>query len=242
MSFPSMTLKFLPAAALSLLLLLSGCVSNDAPLGMRESKWLGQMLSVKIVEQQGDMKVYHTLAGVYYYFKNGVLVYKSEKLVPLTVAQAGPIEVPPPVLVAETTVRENVTRPTLGTSQVKRPIIKKPEQLPDAFARAFNDGDLDQLLALYESQAVLAPVADQRKPKFATLRAALLDLLDRKGSMKARTVSVTRADNIALIQAELRFAASDKKSAEEILRTTEVVRQQADGSWLYVIAQPLLPE
>lgn len=255
-----MSMKFLPVLILSLLFSVSGCMSNNStPIGIKESKWLGTMLSVKIVEQSGDVTVYQKIGDTeYFYFKKGVLVYKSEARVPIVLASnpvpAPAAEAPPITLIAEAKdassapapapIQENVTQPTPGEAQVKHVKVKKPDQMPAAFAAAFNSGSLEQLLSLFEANAVLTPAAGQRKSKSGNLRASLTELLARRGSMKAKTVFATKADAIALVQAELHLSTVDFNGSpvQQTLKTQSVLRQQADGSWLCVIAQPWLPE
>jgi ketosteroid isomerase-like protein len=56
----------------------------------------------------------------------------------------------------------------------------KPEEMAAEFERAFNTGDVEQVMALYEPNAVLVPEPGQVVRGTAALRAALLGFLSLK--------------------------------------------------------------
>lgn len=92
-------------------------------------------------------------------------------------------------------------------------------------------------MALYEPNAVLAPQPGQRAVGLAAIREALLGFLSLKGKMQSENVYCIRAGDLALLQASWTLSAmgADGKPFELSSRTAEVVRQQPDGSWLYVV-------
>ena len=49
----------------------------------------------------------------------------------------------------------------------------QPDEMPAAFEQAFNTGDIEQVLALYESEAVLVPQPGQVVHGLAAIREAL---------------------------------------------------------------------
>ena len=106
-----------------------------------------------------------------------------------------------------------------------------------AFAAAVSSGDVEQLLALYEPDALLAPQPGLRARGTTELRAALGELLTLGGTMESRNVYCMRVDDLALLQGEWRLVgtAPDGSPLELTSRTAEVVRRQPDGSWRYVI-------
>jgi len=109
-----------------------------------------------------------------------------------------------------------------------------------AFAEAVNSGDVEQLLALYAPDALLAPQPGKRARGAAQIRQALLDLLALDGHMSSRNVLCLQAGELALLQGEWRFSGSapDGSPLELSGRSAEVVRRQPDGSWLYAIDHP----
>jgi uncharacterized protein (TIGR02246 family) len=118
--------------------------------------------------------------------------------------------------------------------------VTRPEEMNAAFAEAYNSGAIDRLLALYEPDAVLAPAPGKRAAGHAAIREALLGLLSLEGHMTSRNVYAIRVGEIALLQAEWRlsFRGEDGELVEQVSRSAEVVRRQADGSWLYVVDLP----
>ena len=112
-----------------------------------------------------------------------------------------------------------------------------PEEMNPAFAAAVNSGDVENLLALYEPDALLAPRPGERARGADEMRVALEGLLALGGTMESRNVYCMQVEDIALLQGEWRLVATlpDATPLELTSRTAEVVRRQPDGSWLYVI-------
>jgi ketosteroid isomerase-like protein len=113
--------------------------------------------------------------------------------------------------------------------------ITTPAAMNEAFARAFNSRHIDNLLSLYEPDAVLRTDAStpscRGKPAIA---AELGKLLEIPGVMVSRNNFCVEVDGLALLRADYSLASPEGKT---ILAgsSAEVVRRQADGSWLYVI-------
>jgi len=237
-------MKFSSIFALSALLLFTGCATWEFPLGISESQWKSQLISVRVLEKEGDMQVYEA-GGMYYYFKSGILVYQGKNHAPIaSIVPAAPAQVytatvretPRPAQVARTTAPRQA-------SLKNGPQVRQPEEMNAAVAAAFNAGDLEQLLALYDFDAVVVPLAGQTLASQTSVRAVLEQFLQLKGKMQARNISVTRTNNLAMIQGELRLSFTDDNgsSIERTVRTAEVIRQHPDGSWLYVFGQPFFP-
>ena len=107
-----------------------------------------------------------------------------------------------------------------------------PEEMNPAFAAAVNSGEVENLVALYEPEALLAARPGERARGADEIREALEGLLALGGTMESRNVYCMQVDDIALLQAEWRLVAT---SLELTSRTAEIVRRQPDGSWLYVV-------
>ena len=122
-------------------------------------------------------------------------------------------------------------------------MIESPERLHRAFQEAFNRGDLDAVMALYEPDAVLisfdGPVAGsdaiRERYRFALASYPVIDL---------QTLSVHRAGDLALLHGKwfLRETGPDGIEVRRQGRNTETARRQADGSWLFVIDNPSVPQ
>lgn len=114
--------------------------------------------------------------------------------------------------------------------------VHEPEDMNAAFAAAYNSGDIEQLLALYEPNAILAPQPGLRAVGLEAIREALLGLLDLGGTMRSENLYCLRSGDIALLQGSWTLSTVDRdgEPVELASRTAEVVRRQPDGSWLYV--------
>jgi len=106
-----------------------------------------------------------------------------------------------------------------------------------AFGAAVSSGDIEQVLALYEPQALLAPRPGARARGLGEIRAALEELLSLRGTMESRNVWCMEVGELALLQGEWRLVGTtpDGSALELSSRTAEVVRRQPDGTWLYVL-------
>jgi ketosteroid isomerase-like protein len=115
-----------------------------------------------------------------------------------------------------------------------------PQMLHSLFAAAFNNGDLDALVALYEPGAALATQEGVTQTGAKQLRTSFQALIGMKGKMAMDTVYVIEADGIALLRGSwnLESSASDGAPVAMQGRSIEVARKQQDGSWLFVIDHP----
>ena len=83
--------------------------------------------------------------------------------------------------------------------------VMRPKDMNGAFAEAVNSGDLEQVLALYEPDAVLAPRPGERARGLGEIRAALHELLSLGGEMESRNVWCIQAGELALLRGEWRL-------------------------------------
>jgi len=119
-----------------------------------------------------------------------------------------------------------------------------PASIHISFQDAFNAGDVDSLMALYEPNAVLV-VNRQPVAGLQAIRAAYQDLLARRRRMILQTHSVVMFDDsLALLHGDwvLEPAATDETGKTARGLSAEVVRRQPDGSWRFVIDNPYTPQ
>jgi uncharacterized protein (TIGR02246 family) len=109
-----------------------------------------------------------------------------------------------------------------------------------AFAEAYNSGDVERLLALYEPDALLAPLPGRRARGGVAIREALVGLLALKGRMTSTNVYSMEVGDLALLRGEWHLFGTGPQGeeVEQRARSAEVVRRQGDGSWRYVIDHP----
>ena len=114
----------------------------------------------------------------------------------------------------------------------------KPQEIHALFLDAFNRRDIDALVALYEDGAVLASGSGNSVGR-ESIGEAYQRLLAGGGRMELETRAVLESgDGLAVLHASWTYHRS-----ENVRRglSTEVVRRQSDGSWLFVIDEPRTP-
>ena len=114
----------------------------------------------------------------------------------------------------------------------------EPEQMHGLFEQAFNAGDIDALMALYEPDAVLMPQPGAVVEGADAIREALRWFLDRGGQITLDTTLVVRVGDLAYLSNRWSLAGGtmpDGSPAALGATTAEVARRQPDGTWLYVI-------
>lgn len=116
----------------------------------------------------------------------------------------------------------------------------KPEDIHKLFTAAFNSGNLEALMALYEPDAQLVQQPGQVTTGHEAIRQALQQFLALKGAMQITTRYVIRGDAIALLSGQwhLKGSGPDGKSVEMGGKSVEVARRQSTGEWLLVIDHP----
>jgi uncharacterized protein (TIGR02246 family) len=113
-----------------------------------------------------------------------------------------------------------------------------PEQLHRLFEQAFNAGDIEALMALYEPEAALIPQPGMVVEGTAAIRDSLGWFLDRKGQITLDTKLVLRVGDVAFLANRWSLTGGtmpDGSPAQLGAATAEVARRQPDGTWLYVI-------
>jgi uncharacterized protein (TIGR02246 family) len=119
----------------------------------------------------------------------------------------------------------------------------QPADLHNLFRAAFNCGDVDALVALYEPDATLvvsgAPVTGADN-----IRTTLESWLSRKGQMQLETRVVIESRNGLAVLHGVWVISPQPGDQDSLARqgvSTEVVRRQRDGTWRFVIDSPHTP-
>jgi uncharacterized protein (TIGR02246 family) len=112
-----------------------------------------------------------------------------------------------------------------------------PEQIHRLFEEAFNAGDLDGLMELYESNAALVAQPGSVAHGSEQARAALQGFLALKGRIMLNTKLVFIVGDLAYLSNtwSLSGTGPDGNPVSLGATTAEVARRQADGRWRYVI-------
>ena len=115
-----------------------------------------------------------------------------------------------------------------------------PEEVYDLFSQYFSAADLDSVITLYEPGATMIPQPGTIVSGHAGIREALGAFLALKGEFDLQPPKVFQANDIALLFSKwtLKGTGPDGSAVELAGQTSDVVRRQADGSWLFVIDNP----
>jgi uncharacterized protein (TIGR02246 family) len=118
---------------------------------------------------------------------------------------------------------------------------QSPRQVDEQFAKSFNAGDMNAVLALYEPEATFIPQPGSPVTGHDAIREALSQFIGLHGQIDLRTASVIESAGLALVMSDWTLTGGtdpDGNPVELSGRTTEVHRRQDDGSWLLAIDDP----
>ena len=120
---------------------------------------------------------------------------------------------------------------------------KIPNELLDRWSQAFNDGDLEELLSLYERDAVFFPEPGNRCEGIEQIRASVEAWLAMNSKIEMEGIHLVEYGNLALSKSRWSLSAISPEGEAIALNGigTEVLRKQADGSWLFAIDDPFGP-
>lgn len=118
-------------------------------------------------------------------------------------------------------------------------MIKRPEEIPAAFAAAFNARDVDALLKLYHDDAVMSPdgVNFVSGPQ---IRDALNQFLALNGPIEMKLERAATKGDTALVVAAWTLSGQTPDGPLTLTgRTADVLRKGEDGGWRYEIDAPM---
>jgi ketosteroid isomerase-like protein len=115
-----------------------------------------------------------------------------------------------------------------------------PEEVLNSITEGINARDLDSLMTLYEPLACFASQPGQLVKGPDGVRESLHSFIDMNGKLDLKVKRVLRASDLALVTTEWSFSGtgSDGKHVDITARSADVLRQQPDGSWCFVIDNP----
>ncbi len=112
--------------------------------------------------------------------------------------------------------------------------VNKPEEMNEIFARAYNSGRLENLLGLYEEDAVLVDAANETASGKQQIATKLQNFMNVPGTLVGRNNFCLLHGDLALLRADWTMLGEDG-SKQLSGSSAEIVRRQANGAWLYVI-------
>ena len=114
-----------------------------------------------------------------------------------------------------------------------------PVELDQLFGEALNSGNLEGLVALYESDASFIPEPGQEVHGKEAIRRALEGFLAMNPSITLNTKVLAQTADVALCTADWHLTGTGPDGPLELNgRSVEVARKQSDGSWLFIIDNP----
>ncbi|MGA8916805.1 MAG: nuclear transport factor 2 family protein [Nitrososphaeraceae archaeon] len=115
-----------------------------------------------------------------------------------------------------------------------------PEEVLNSVTEGINAADLDSLMTLYEPLACFASQPGQLAKSPDGIRESLRGFIDMNGKLDLKVKRVLRASDLALVTTEWSFSGtgSNGKRVDMTAKSADVLRQQPDGTWRFVIDNP----
>ena len=120
-----------------------------------------------------------------------------------------------------------------------------PEEIHALLAAAFNAGDLDAFIELYEQNATqVVPPEGELANGRAEIRRAVEPIFAFAPKFEVEVVGKLQSDGLAMTHARWALEGVDPEgqAIELAGRGTIVSRRQPDGGWLIVLDNPLSPD
>ena len=115
-----------------------------------------------------------------------------------------------------------------------------PEEVLNSVTEGINSGNLDSLMTLYEPLACFASQPGKLAKTPEGIRESLRSFIDMNGKLDLSVQRVLEANDLALVITEWSFSGTspDGKPVDMTAKSADVLRQQPDGTWRFVIDNP----
>ena len=115
-----------------------------------------------------------------------------------------------------------------------------PEQVLESIVTGINSGNVDGLMALYESEAAFATKPGSLAHGALGVREALSGFISMNGELDLEVTRVLEVDDLALVIGVWSFNGTgpDGEPVRLQARNADVLRRQTDGGWRFVIDNP----
>ena len=114
-----------------------------------------------------------------------------------------------------------------------------PEDVLNSVKEGINAGDIDSLMTLYEPLACFASQPGKLAKSPEGIRESLRSFIDMNGKLDLSVKRVLKASELALVTTEWSFNGTDHGGKHvHISKSADVLRQQPDGTWRFVIDNP----
>jgi ketosteroid isomerase-like protein len=110
---------------------------------------------------------------------------------------------------------------------------KKATDVHTTLANAFNTGNVDTVMSMYDVAGIIVPEPGKPVSGKAQFEEAIKGILSIKGKMEIKTVYCLQTGNIAVGRSEWNI--TDNGEVKISAKGIEVMKQQEDGSWKIVV-------
>ena len=118
--------------------------------------------------------------------------------------------------------------------------IMTPEDVLNSVTYGINNRNLNFLMTLYEPVACFASQPGKLVEGQEGIFESLRSFIDLNGKLDLRVKRVLKANDIALVTTEWSFNGTgrDGKHVHMAAKSADVLRQQSDGTWRFIIDNP----
>jgi ketosteroid isomerase-like protein len=125
------------------------------------------------------------------------------------------------------------------TSPTARRGVNSPQEMHRVFKERLESGDLDGIVALYEEGASMPDNTGQTVSGLDAIRQNMAGFVAMQARIAFQAPVVHQSGDIALVHAKWSAKGTGPDGPIELAGvTSEVVRRQPDGTWLYLIDDP----
>lgn len=117
---------------------------------------------------------------------------------------------------------------------------ESPVHVIELFTEALNGGDVDSVMALYETDATFAPQPGEEVKGHEAIRAALDRFMSLKPRMDGEISKVMTAGDVALVMNRWQIEGTQPDGAPVEMggHSADVLRRTPDGDWRILIDDP----
>ena len=110
---------------------------------------------------------------------------------------------------------------------------RKAEDVHATLANAFNTGNVDIVMSMYDASGIIVPEPGKPVSGQAKFEEAIKGILSIKGKMEIKTVYCLQTGNIAVGRSEWNI--TDNGDVKISAKGIEVMKQQPDGTWKIIV-------
>jgi len=110
---------------------------------------------------------------------------------------------------------------------------KRAEDAHAALAAAFNTGDVNTVMNMYDVTGIIVPEPEKPVSGKEKFEEAIKAILSIKGIMEVKTVYCLQTGNIAVGRSEWSITEGDEVKINA--KGIEVMKEQADGTWKIIV-------